>query len=373
MRRRVGRRARRPRRGRRAPSRRAARARSRPAPRPAARPAAPSPVHALRSRIGQRRPSRARSESPLRDPDVRAGTCRLARTRACSGTDRRGSGDGDGSVSGWDSSRVCQAASRRSSAGSTRSGAGCTGIAQVALERAGQPEPRARGQQDVVPAGRADQPARHRRAQVDPQAQAAGRARRAPAREGVAEPAEQVVAGRGQLGAAGRARSGPGRRPAAWRAAAPAPVRRGRSPRAARPSRRTIGAAVRIQPMRSPPHSTFAADPTVITRAESGAPCAATGASPGPVERQLGEGLVDQQRCPGAPGQRDEPLAPRGVEQRSGRVLVVGDQVGQPRGGVAHRRGHQLQVPRVRAGGVGSSGTGTHRAPRACTASSAFG
>ena len=41
--------------------------------------------------------------------------------------------------------------------------------------------------------------------------------------------------------------------------------------------------AVRIQPIRNPPHSTLAADPTVTTSAESGAPCAATGSGLGPV------------------------------------------------------------------------------------------
>ena len=166
-----------------------------------------------------------------------------------------------GSVSGWASSSVCQAVTSRVECRLDPVAAQGVRQAQVALERAGEPEPRARGEQDVVPAGGADEPAGHRRARGRP--------------TGSARPTGATGASRGRCRRAGRAggrglrparrdapaRPARGRRSAGRRPAAPAPDRRGRSRRAAPPSRRTIGAEVRIQPIRNPPHSTLAAEP----------------------------------------------------------------------------------------------------------------
>ena len=105
--------------------------------------------------------------------------------------------------------------------------------------------------------------------------------------------------------------------------------------------------SARIQPMRSPPQNDFDIDPTVSTRSRRVVMSAASGAGTGwsshmslMVSSMIGAG-------PGLGDDVRQPLSVRSGHGVAGRVVVVGNQVGQIRGQLMDRGLHRVEIPAV--------------------------
>ena len=102
----------------------------------------------------------------------------------------------------------------------------------------------------------------------------------------------------------------------------------------------------RTQPIRRPAQNVLLIEPIVITVSPASSR-AATERCGLAVEVQADDRLVHDQRRPRRARQSDQPLAVLGRHRQAGRVLVVGDQVRQPRIRLAERRREHLEVPAV--------------------------
>ena len=109
--------------------------------------------------------------------------------------------------------------------------------------------------------------------------------------------------------------------------------------------RRARGAVVRIQPIRSPPHISLDADPTVMTRPPVSND--ASGGSGGASRSWARSAKVSSATRNASARRAASTSAARSAAGMSsaGRVVEVGDRVGQPDGGLPHGAGDELDVP----------------------------
>ena len=98
-----------------------------------------------------------------------------------------------------------------------------------------------------------------------------------------------------------------------------------------------VARSARIHPTRRPPQNDFDIEPTVSTRSRRVVIAAAIGAGTWFVEPHVDDGLVDDGAGPGLGDDVRQPLSVCGGHRQPGRVVVVGDQVGQARRQLMHR------------------------------------
>ena len=105
-------------------------------------------------------------------------------------------------------------------------------------------------------------------------------------------------------------------------------------------SRCTRSVDARTQPVRRPPHTGLDNDPTMITDGVDGGRAAQP-----PAEPEFDERLVHDHGRAGLAGGAQHLAAGVLVDQRAGRVVEVGNQIGQPRRGLAQGGPHRGDVP----------------------------